>query len=225
MAAASARPLFLTSVGKKYLMAVTGLVWAGFVLSHMAGNMLILISPGLYNAYGHAIISNKPLLFVAETVLILSVITHVAMAVLLTIENKQARGGRYAISPNGIKGATLASKTMAIQGSLILAFIILHISTFKYGTYYETSVGGVVMRDLHRLVIEVFHQPGYVAWYVLCLILLGFHLSHGVSSIFQSLGLRSDVSAEKIKKIGLVYGIIVALGFLSQPFYVVFFNP
>jgi succinate dehydrogenase / fumarate reductase, cytochrome b subunit len=225
MAAAPARPFFLSTIGKKYLMAATGLVWAGFVLSHMAGNMLILISPSLYNAYGHAIVSNKPLLFVAETGLILSIIVHVTTAIMLTIENRRARPQRYAISPNGEKGASLASKTMAIQGSLILAFIVLHITTFKYGTIYQTTVDGVVMRDLHRLVVEVFHQPGYVAWYGLCLLLLGFHLSHGVGSIFQSLGLRSDRAAKNIKKMSLAYGAIVATGFLSQPIYVFFFNP
>ncbi len=224
MAAAPARPFFLSTIGKKYLMALTGLVWAGFVLSHMAGNMLILVSANLYNAYGHAIVSNKPLLFVAETVLILSIVVHVTMAIMLTLENRQARPQKYAMTPNGAKGSSLASRTMAIQGSLILAFVILHITTFKYGTYYETTVDGVVMRDLHRLVIEVFHQPGYVAWYVLCLLLLGFHLSHGVGSIFQSLGLRGDNVAHKIKKVSLAYGFIVAAGFLSQPIYVFFFN-
>jgi len=224
MAEASARPFFLSSIGKKYLMAVTGLVWAGFVLSHMAGNMLILVSSNLYNAYGHAIVSNKPLLFVAETVLVLAVVIHVATAIMLTLENKRARPQAYAMSPNGTKGSSLASRTMAGQGSLILAFIVLHISTFKYGTYYETTVNGVVMRDLHRLVVEVFHQPGYLAWYLLCLLLLGFHLSHGVGSIFQSLGLRSDKIANRLKKVSLAYGFIVAAGFLSQPIYVFFFN-
>jgi succinate dehydrogenase / fumarate reductase cytochrome b subunit len=225
MAVIKARPFFLSTIGKKYLMAVTGLVWAGFVLTHMLGNMLILVSANLYNAYGHAIVSNRPLLLVAETVLVLAFVVHVTMAILLTVENRQARPRGYTMSPNGAKGASLASRTMAIQGSLILVFIILHIATFKYGTYYETTVDGVVMRDLHRLIIEVFQQPGYVVWYVICLILLGFHLSHGVGSIFQSLGLRGDNIAHRIRKISLAYGIIVAAGFLSQPVYVFLVNP
>jgi succinate dehydrogenase / fumarate reductase, cytochrome b subunit len=225
MAVAKARSFFLSTIGKKYLMAISGIVWAGFVLTHMAGNMLILVSANAYNAYGHAIVSNRPLLYAVETALILSIITHVTMAILLTIENRQARPQGYAMIPNGVKGASLASRTMAIQGSLVLVFIILHIITFKYGTYYETTVDGVVMRDLHRLIVEVFHQPGYIAWYVLCLVLLGFHLSHGVGSIFQSLGLRGDNVAHKIKKLSLAYGFIVAAGFLSQPIYVFFMNP
>jgi succinate dehydrogenase / fumarate reductase cytochrome b subunit len=215
------RPFILTSIGKKYLMGISGLVWAGFVFGHMAGNMLIFVSPDLYNAYGHAIVSNKILLYGTEAVLLLALITHVLMAVILTKENRQARSQRYAVSPSGIKGASLASKTMAIQGSLILAFVISHLVTFKYGTYYETTVNGVVMRDLHRLIVEVFSQPGYLFWYVVCLVLLGFHLSHGMGSIFQSLGI-SHVHSDKIKKLSLTYAIVVALGFLSQPIYVFF---
>lgn len=222
MSVAVERPFFLSSIGKKYLMAISGLVWVGFVLAHMAGNMLILVSPDLYNAYGHAIVSNKPLLLVAESVLILALITHVSMAILLSKGNRSARPQRYAMTPNGAKGVSLASRTMAIQGSVVLAFIISHLATFKYGTYYETTVNGVVMRDLHRLVVEIFSQPGFVAWYVVSLILVGVHLSHGFGSVFQSLGLYNDRWSHLIKKMSWGYGIVVALGFLSQPIYVFF---
>jgi succinate dehydrogenase / fumarate reductase cytochrome b subunit len=144
------------------------------------------------------------------------------MAVILTIENRKARGSRYAVTPKGDKGGSLASRTMAAQGSLILAFVILHLITFKYGTYYETTVNGVAMRDLHRLVIEVFHQPGYVVWYSVALIILGFHLRHGVQSVFQSFGFKNDHYANLIQKTAIAYAAIVAIGFLSQPFYVFF---
>lgn len=222
MSAAAARPFIFTTIGRKYLMGLSGLIWAGFVLSHMAANLLIILSPQAYNSYGHMLTSGS-FIYVAETVLVLAIITHVVCGVSLTKENLAARGGsRYAVTPNGDKGTSLASKTMAQQGALILAFIISHIATFKFGVYYETNVGGVVMRDLHRLVVEVFKQPGYVAWYIICLILLGFHLSHGVGAIFQSLGLRNDKYACLIKRLSLFYAIIVAAGFLVQPIYVFF---
>lgn len=213
---------FCSTVGKKYIMGLSGLVWAGFVLAHMLGNLLIFVSADAYNKYGHALTSGN-IIYVAEAILIMALVTHVALAINLTWGNKQAKGTRYAVSPNGAKGGTLAAKTMAIQGSLILAFIIYHLVTFKFGSYYETTVDGVVMRDLSKLFIEVFQDPAYVAWYVVCLILLGFHLSHGVGSIFQSFGLRTDEHADKIKKISFAYGFIVALGFISQPLYVFFF--
>ena len=218
----NARPFLLTSIGKKYLMGFTGLVWAGFVLTHMAGNLLIFVGADAYNKYGHAIVSN-PLLVPAEIFLVLAFFTHVALAIKLTIENKMAKGSRYMASPSGDKAGSLASRTMAIQGSIVLAFIILHIITFKFGTFYETNVGGVAMRDLHKLIVEVFKQPGYVAWYVVALVFLGFHLKHGFGSVFQSFGLKNDHYAPLINKLSCLYGFIVALGFLSQPLYVFFF--
>jgi len=213
-----------STVGRKYIMGITGLVWMGFVLTHMAGNMLILVSPDLYNAYGHAIVSNKPLLYAAETVLVLALLAHVGTAISLTIQNKKARNTRYAMTPNGEKGASLASRTMAVQGSIVLAFIILHLATFKYGAHYETVVDGVKMRDMHKLVVEVFHQPGYVLWYVVSLLLLMFHLSHGAHSVFQSFGILERKMQCGLKKFAWTYAIVVVLGFLSQPAYVFLFN-
>lgn len=209
-----------STVGRKYIMGISGLVWMGFVLSHMAGNMLILVSPDLYNAYGHAIVSNKPLLYGAESVLVLALIVHVMTAISLTVENRKAKGSRYAVSASGDKASTLASRTMGMQGSVVLAFIILHLATFKYGTHYDTVVNGVQMRDLHRLIVEVFQQPGYVLWYVVALILLMFHLSHGASSIFQSFGFLERKMQKGLRKFAWTYAIIVVAGFLSQPAYV-----
>ena len=213
-----------STVGRKYIMGLTGLVWMGFVFTHMAGNMLIFISPDAYNSYGHAIVSNKIILYGAESVLILALIAHVFTAISLTLENRAARKTRYAVGPSGAKGASWASRTMAVQGSAVLAFIILHLITFKYGTHYDTTVNGVQMRDLSRLMFEVFQQPGYLAWYVVCLFLLMFHLSHGAASIFQSFGFLERKMQLGIKKFAWIYAIVVAGGFLSQPLYVYLFH-
>lgn len=207
-----------TTVGKKYVMGITGLIWAGFVLAHMAGNMLIFVSHDAYNAYGHALTSGK-IIYVAELVLVLALIAHVYMAISLTKNNREAKGQKYAVAAKGAKRVSLASRTMAIQGSLILVFVILHLITFKYGQYYETNVNGTPMRDLAKLMEEVFQQPGYVVWYVVALILLGFHLKHGVGSTFQSLGLMEGTYRNVWTKLSIGYGIIVALGFISQPLY------
>ena len=111
------RPFLLTTVGKKYVMGASGLVWAGFVLAHMAGNLLIFVGPGAYNAYGHTLTSGY-LIYAAETILVLALLTHVTMAIWLTLENRAARGPqRYAVTPNGKKQASLASRTMGVQGS------------------------------------------------------------------------------------------------------------
>jgi len=211
-----------STVGKKYLMGITGLIWAGFVLAHMAGNLLIFVSHDAYNIYGHTITSGK-LLLVAEAILVIALVVHVYTAVSLTISNRAAKGSKYAVAASGKKRVSLASRTMAVQGSLILVFVILHLATFKFGTYYETTVNGVTMRDLARLMVEVFQSPGYVIWYVVALILLGYHLSHGVGSSFQSLGLMEGTYRGLWKKLSYAYAVIVALGFISQPLYIFLF--
>ncbi len=207
-----------STVGKKYLMGITGLIWAGFVLAHMAGNLLIFVSHDAYNSYGHALTSGN-IIYVAEVVLVLALIVHVYTAVSLTSSNRASKEQKYAVAASGKKRVSLASRTMAVQGSLILVFIILHLITFKYGAHYTTTVHGVEMRDLAKLMLEVFQSPGYVAWYIVCLILLGFHLSHGVGSTFQSLGLMEGTYRNTWKKLSYTYAVIVALGFIAQPIY------
>lgn len=205
-------------------MGLSGIIWAGFVFVHMAGNMLILVDPGLYNAYGHSIVSNKALLFGTEGLLVAALITHAFCALSLTLANRKAKQSTYSNRSCGDKGPSLGSTWMAVQGSVILVFVILHLATFKYGTYYETTVNGVVMRDLSKLIIEVFKQPGYVVWYLIALFLLGIHLTHGVRSIFQSFGLLHPAYQPLIRKVGMIYALIVATGFISQPVYVFLMN-
>lgn len=211
-----------SSVGKKFVMGLSGLVWAGFVLGHMLGNLLMFVSADAYNSYGHFLTSGK-IIYVVEAVLLAALLAHVVAAVSLTIQNRKAKGSRYAVAAQGEKKATTASRTMAVQGSVVLAFIILHLAVFKFGEYYETTVNGVVMRDLYRLVIEVFQSPGYVAWYIVALILLGFHLSHGVGSTFQSLGLLNRKNRDTFHKLSITYAVLVAAGFITQPVYVFLF--
>ncbi len=208
-----------SSIGKKYVMALSGIVWAGFVLGHMAGNLLIFISHDLYNSYGHAI-THGPIIYIAEPILILSLLAHVFTAAILTYKNRVAKGTSYAVASKGEKKSSWASRNMAAQGSIVLVFLIIHLITFKFGTYYETTVNGVLMRDLARIMEEVFHKSGYVAWYVFCLIILIFHLSHGVSSTFQSLGLINRGNESVFKKISLAYTVIVAGGFISLPIFI-----
>ncbi len=215
--------LLKSSIGKKYLMGLAGAVWTLFVAGHMAGNLLIFGGEEVFNRYGHAIVSNKPLLYGAEVILTLSLLVHVGLGILLTLENKKAKPNKYAQPPVPAKKAKFASTTMALHGSIILFFIIYHLITFKWGPYYEVEYNGVVMRDLHRLMIEVFSSPAFVFGYMICLVLLGVHLSHGASSVFQSLGINHPRYQPTIKKASWAYAIIVAVGFISQPLYVFLF--
>jgi len=208
-----------SAIGRKQIMGVTGLAWSLFVLSHMLGNLLIFMGPDAYNKYSHAIITN-PFVYLAEAGLVLTLVLHVVDGIQLTIRNRWARPQKYAMPTNGEKAARFQSKFMIFHGTIILVFVILHIITFKYGTHYTTTVDGVEMRDLHRLVMEVFQNPGYVAWYVFALVALGLHLSHGFYSSFASLGIYHPRSSAALNKFGYAYAVIVALGFISQPIYV-----
>ena len=209
-------------------MAVTGLAWAGFVLTHMLGNLLIFAGPQAYNRYGHTLTSN-PLLIIAEAGLVGTLLLHIYQGVVLTLRNRGARKQKYAMPTNGEKAARFQSKWMAFHGTLLLVFIVLHIVQFKFGPGqtegYEMMIDGQRMRDLHRLVIETFRQPIFLAWYAVCLVGVGLHLSHGFASSFSSLGLHHPKYSPLISKVGYVYAAIVALGFISPPLYVFFAAP
>lgn len=210
-----------STIGKKYLMGLAGAIWAGFVLVHMAGNLLIFAGSDVYNAYSHAITSGS-IIYPAEALLVLALVTHIGLAISLTMKNRGARPQKYAVKSKRDKKARFASTTMGIQGSIVLVFIILHLATFKYGTHYEATVHGTQMRDLYKLVIEIFKQPGYVLWYFVALVLLAFHLSHGVGSVFQSFGWLNSRHQPKLRKFSAAYAIIVAVGFIAPPLYVFF---
>ena len=158
-----------SSIGRKQLIAVTGLGLSLFVLVHMLGNLLIFVSPQKYNEYSHALTSN-PLIYLAEAGLIAMFFGHMVLAMRMTVHNWQARTSRYAVASNGEKATGWIQKTLWAQGLLILVFAILHLISFKYGPYYEVTYGQQTMRDIHRVVVEVFSIPGYVVWYCVALV-------------------------------------------------------
>jgi succinate dehydrogenase / fumarate reductase cytochrome b subunit len=214
---------FTSTVGMKYVMGLSGLIWVGFVMAHMLGNLLLFVGPEAYNEYSHTLTSGK-LVYIVEAALVFSILSHVFMGARLTLKNKCAKGTRYHVQASGDKKVSRASRTMIFHGAIILFFVVYHLITFKFGTYYETTLNGVVVRDIHRLVVEVFSNPAYVAGYIFCLLLLTAHLSHGVGSMFQSFGLNSRAHDRKIKFISLVYALVVGGGFIIQPIYVYFLN-
>ena len=218
----SSNCLFLAStVGRKYLMALTGIGWSLFVFMHMAGNMFILVSPEAYNRYGHAIVSN-PFLLVFEVGLVSLLLIHVVTAFSLKSRNLRTKPVRYAVSPSCEKPVPLTGRTMIYTGSILLAFIIFHLITFKWGPVYTVMYNGVEMRDLHRLVVEKFADPTYCFGYVIVMFFVGMHLYHGVQSSFQTLGVYNKRYMPFIKCFGYTYAIVVALGFMIQPIYVFF---
>ncbi len=215
---------FLNStIGQKYIVATTGLLFALFTLSHVTGNFLIFVGPEAYNMYSHALISN-PLIYVAEAGLVLLFMVHMATATHLTMKNFAARPEPYAVTASGDKATNKVTKMMWIQGIVILIFTVFHLITFKFGTLYTAVYDGVEVRDLHRLVIEVFQSPAYVAGYVVVMLLLGLHLSHGFQSVFKTFGFNHPQYEDRLRALGILFSLFVALGFSAQPVYVFLFH-
>ena len=207
-----------SSIGRKALVGVTGILLAGFVLVHMAGNLLLFAGPQPYNLYSHQLIESPFILF-AEIFLLAGFALHVLWALALTLINKQKKGTVGASDPS----AQIIHKTLWLQGLIILLFVVLHLITFKYGAYYTAEYDGVRVRDLFRLVAEVFQKPLYVLWYLTALGVLSFHLSHGLEASFRSLGFSSASFEPLIKTFSRIYAFIVFVGFSSQPLYFFFF--
>ncbi len=209
---------FTSTVGRKQMVGLAGLGLSGFVLIHMAGNLLIFLGPQVYNKYAHALISN-PAIYFFEVILVAMLVVHMVIALFLAFKNKKAKGSTYAVMGKKNR-ASLASRTMQFQGVVILAFLVWHLITFKYGTYYPANYDGIEMRDLFRLMEESFKNPLYVGGYLIVLVILGTHLGHGLASSFQSLGLNGVKYDFKIKYIAKAYAVLVTIGFLLPPFYI-----
>jgi succinate dehydrogenase / fumarate reductase cytochrome b subunit len=208
-----------SSIGKKQLMAITGLGWCGFVLGHMLGNLLYLVGPEAFNAYGHAITGNKPVYYAIETGLTLTLLGHMFFAALVVMENRRARPVGYAVNPaSGSKGgASVAAKTMQYSGALILVFLVLHLLKFRFGEYYPFVMKGEEIRDLYKLMTEVFQSAGLVAWYLVSMLVLGLHLSHALWSSIQTLGLVPGGKETQLRCLSQAFGWLVAIGFAVNP--------
>jgi succinate dehydrogenase / fumarate reductase cytochrome b subunit len=169
---------FSTSIGKKQLMAITGLALVGFLVLHLGGNLLIFLGPEAFNGYAQRLEEN-PLLIPAEIALLLLFIAHVLLALIVSVGNRRARPSRYARKARE-GGKTIASSTMLLSGSLILVFIVIHLINFKFASREGTT--------LYHLVIDKFHSLPYVCWYVAAMVVLAFHVGHGFQSAFRTLG-------------------------------------
>ena len=202
-----------SSVIKKQILGVTGLLLCGFLLSHMIGNFLILVGDGeAFNLYAHALVSN-PLIYIAEAGLAAIFLTHIGLAIKLTIENKQARPQAYHMKQPKEGGSTFASSTMPYTGLIILVFLVLHILHFKFGTHYTITYDGLEVRDMHRTVLEYLASPIATAWYIFAMISLGIHVSHGFWSAFQSIGINHPKYNCTLKFISKAYGLLITVGF------------
>ena len=212
--------LFSSSLGKKYLMALTGLFLCSFLVIHFLGNITLYTNPVQFNEYTRFMSSN-PIIRVMEIVLVAGFLTHIIDAIMLTRANKKAQPVKYAMDK---KKSSWYSRNMGLTGSVILAFLVLHLQSFWYGykfgsPAYATDSTGLPIKDMYTMVVEAFGEFWYSGLYVIAVTLLGIHLNHGFQSAFQSVGLRHKKYTPTIKMLGTAFSILITLGFISFPIY------
>jgi succinate dehydrogenase / fumarate reductase cytochrome b subunit len=217
--------MFTSSIGKKYLMALSGLVLIGFVFVHMAGNLQILMGQEKINAYAHALQSLPlPILWGSRLFLLAAVLIHAVTAYQLVKENRRARPNQNYIETT--KRAGLASLKMGLTGSILLAFIIFHLLHFTIRTIYPeysemmTVVGSPDSNEIHdvySMVLAGFQHTWISVFYVVAMFFLCGHLAHGVSSAFQSLGIRSESWRVKLELAAKAYAWLIFVGFSIVP--------
>lgn len=217
-----------TSVGRKYLMALTGLFMALFVFAHMIGNLQIFLGPEALNRYAHFLQSNLELLWPVRIFLLICLGIHVWTGIRLWWENRQARPIPYEGNPTP-PGTTFASRTMIYSGlviGLLLLYHLLHY-TFRipavnfegvdFGSLKETLPWGETRRDVFRMVVFGFRQPVVVIGYLLFVGALALHLSHALSAMWQSLGFRNRIWRERLDRWAVVAAWLLFLGFAAVP--------
>ncbi len=211
--------LLKSSIAKKYLMALTGLFLVVFLIEHLYGNLLLLKPDGgaAFNEYSHNMTTNI-LIRIVEIVLFLGILAHVVNALRLTVENKKARPVKYAMDKPSANSSWF-SRNMGLTGSIILVFIIVHLSDYFFEYRIEGLDGDETVYDE---VIESFQQLWYVILYIVGFIFLGFHLNHAIQSSFQTLGINHPKYNPLIKKTGAALAFIITLGFTFIPLYIYF---
>lgn len=200
-----------SSIGKKMVVGLAGLLLVGFLVTHLAGNLFLFVGPEAFNHYAEALESN-PLLPLAELGLAALFLAHIALSIRARLANRAARPVAYeAYASKG--GRTPGSRTMALTGLLILGFVVVHVATFKFKS------GGAKGADLYEHVANWFKNPAYALFYVAAVLGVGLHLSHGVQSALQTFGVNHPRYTPLLKKAGLALAALLTLGFASMPLY------
>lgn len=232
---------FKSTIGRKILMALTGLVLVLFVMGHMLGNLQIFLGADVINAYAYKLHHLLPAsaLWGIRLFLLVAIGIHIWMAVLLTLENRKARPQGYA--EDKVVQATYSSRTMRMSGVILLAFILFHIAHFtvrsvpgmqyeeagvieptevplvKHGEIVQHNGEAVYTFNVNDMMVDGFQVWWVSAFYIIATGLLCMHLTHGVSSMFQTVGLRNKLWRVRLDRIALIYGWVVFLGFAIIP--------
>ncbi|MDP0490013.1 MAG: succinate dehydrogenase cytochrome b subunit [Verrucomicrobiota bacterium JB023] len=210
-----------SSIGKKIVVAVTGLIFIAFLAGHLIGNLLVFVGQEAFNEYAHWLhhLGHGGAIWAARIVLLGSLVLHVVATVSLTRANRAAR-------PSYAKEDTIqasrSSRVMIWSGLTVLAFIIFHI--LHYTVRVDSQLAELGKEDPWKMVIVGFQNPAASIFYVIAMVLLCSHLAHGFSSAFQTLGLNSSKTRPTLQLIGKAYAVLICLGFISIPISILFFG-
>ncbi len=201
---------FTTSIGKKLVMAATGLIFCLFLFTHLIGNLMVYRGGDRLVAYSEGLHRLGLIINVAEWGLVIFALFHICFAGVLFYENWRARPVGYVMKRRA-GGRTWSSATMPYTGLYLLIFVIIHLINFHFAKRSDQSI--------YQIVVHTFSHPGYVAFYVFSMVVAGFHVRHGLWSAFQTLGLNHPKYMPFIRKASVVFGVIVGVGFGSIPIF------
>ncbi|MCY4444084.1 MAG: succinate dehydrogenase cytochrome b subunit [Proteobacteria bacterium] len=210
--------LLTSSVGLKVVMALSGLVMVGFLVGHMAGNLLVFLGPRALNDYAASLHSMPLVLWGVRMGLLVALVAHVSTAIMLSRKNRHCRGDQgYKVKAS--QSYSQASRNMALTGSLVLVYVIYHLAHFTWkwtgpSEIYNSSHSGV---DVYGMVVASFQNIGIAVVYILAMVLLGLHLLHGICSAWDSLGLNHPQYTPWMRRFAQGLSIVLVLGFSSVP--------
>jgi succinate dehydrogenase / fumarate reductase cytochrome b subunit len=202
-----------SSIGKKMLMALTGLFFCVFLFTHLIGNLMIYGGKTAFNTYSVKLHTLGFLINIIEMGLLLCAIVHVSLGIILYYQNWRARPVGYVKNKNA-GGRTLSSATMPYTGLYLLIFVIIHLINFHFSN--RTEDGGI-----YQVVSSMFSNPAYAVYYLFSMIVAAFHIKHGIWSAFQTLGINHPKYMPLIKNVSFMFSIITAIGFGSIPLFLV----
>ncbi len=202
---------FASSIGKKLLMAITGFFFCFFLAVHLAGNLTLYGGSDSFNSYAAHLHSLGKLLVVAEWGMVLFALIHIITGLTLFYQNFQARPQRYQINKSA-GGRTLGSATMPYTGVLVLAFVIFHLLNFHFVDKSQTTI--------YDIVSAAFASPLYVILYVIAMVVVAVHVSHGFWSAFQTVGANHPKYMPTIRTLSILFALLVGLGFGLLPIFI-----
>ncbi len=209
---------YQSSIGKKYIVAVTALVLILYVLGHLLGNLQIYLGPDKINRYAEFLHQLGPILWVVRVFLIVAFVTHIVATIQLARENRRAKPQKYAVA--SYQRSTRASRTMIVSGLIVLCFVIYHLLQFTLlvtDPEFRQLHDSLGRHDVYRMLILGFRHPLVSLFYVVGLFLLTSHLSHGFASVMQTLGINNRKIANFVSIGGQALAWVIFAGYVSIP--------